>query len=59
MLSNLAAIVDLELMKREADTSASKWTARALITCKAIFNMIVDNLHDLNASQFHILLTRS
>lgn len=33
-LANLAAIVDMELKKREANTSATKWVSRALITCK-------------------------
>lgn len=31
-LSNLAAIVDLELKKREAGSTAARWVSRALIT---------------------------
>lgn len=34
VLANLAAIVDLELKKREACTTAAKWVSRSLITCK-------------------------
>lgn len=30
-LANLAAIVDMELKKREADTTAAKWVSRAII----------------------------
>lgn len=35
-LANLAAIVDLELRKREATTSAAKLVSRSLITCKSM-----------------------
>lgn len=37
VLANLAAIVDMELKKREADTSAAKWLSRAIITCNIHF----------------------
>lgn len=40
-LANLAAIVDLEIKKREATTSAAKLVARALITCKSISNKMI------------------
>lgn len=36
ILANLAAIVDLELKKREACTTPAKWVSRTLITCKLI-----------------------
>lgn len=32
ILSNMAALVDVELKKREANTSAAKWLARTMIT---------------------------
>lgn len=35
MLANLAAIVDMELKKREAPTSSAKWLTRILITSKS------------------------
>lgn len=35
-MANLAAIVDLELKKREACTSAAQWMSRSLITCKLL-----------------------
>lgn len=38
-LANLAAIVDLELRKREADTSATKMISRVLITCKCSLDL--------------------
>ncbi|XP_031624659.1 endoribonuclease Dicer-like [Contarinia nasturtii] len=46
-LSNLAAIVDMELKKREADTSSAKWVSRALITAfEEILHIQMRNLYD-------------
>lgn len=42
ILANLAAIVDLELKKREATTSAAKLVSRSLITCKSKFSIILN-----------------
>lgn len=41
VLANLAAIVDLELKKREATTTSARWVARALITCKPISSLVI------------------
>lgn len=41
-LANLAAVVDLERVKSQANTSTEKLMSRALITCKSQFSPISD-----------------
>lgn len=53
-LANLAAIVDLELKKREACTTGAKWVSRSLITCKLL--TLNDSIFFFRAVSFRFFL---